>query len=113
MSEVLQSWQNTFDESSREWQEAFDDVRDKQALHFHRLKGKQISMLIYFVIMTYAVAVVCTYAGAEKGLEAALMGRSLSFSLALPTPIIVVLLAAIVWRIWHWRHPPASNTPDN
>lgn len=124
LEEMSQIWQNALDENNRGWQEtcdqieltwrkSFDDTEHHWILNYHRARGQIISMAIYFVVLAYGIAVLCTYLGATKGLEAALMGRQLQFSFALPSPIfLIVLIGFIGWRIWHWRRTPPVKEKD-
>jgi len=112
LEEVQQIWQETCYEIDRKWKKSFDDSNYHWILNYHRSRGKVISMAIFFVVLAYGIAVVCAYLGAEMGLEAALMGRSLEFSFVSSAPIFLVLVATISWRIWHWRHTPIRDDQD-
>ena len=92
------------------YQKAFQDSRAEFKMNYHRSRGKIITASIFAVVLIYASSVYFTYLGAERGLEAALRGRSLEFSFSYATAwYCIPLLCVIAWRLWHWRHPPTPQ----
>ena len=105
-----ESYHASIENIEKMYEKAFQDSEAEWKLNYHRSRGKIITASIFVVVLIYASSVYFTYLGAERGLEAALRGRSLEFSFSYATAwYCIPLLCVIAWRLWHWRHPPTPQ----